>query len=206
MQPHPYQKIGGMLRLVQVSRIVGFILLPVYGLIWLLVGLSSLVSLLMPDMLGTMEELLLENGAHAADVAQTLDILPMALTMVIVLLTVLLVVFIMDLVSMGQLLKRNANFVRTYEIMLIVLVTGLLTIDFMLIFTMGVAVFLRTLLITLVVVAAAALVLLYAARSVRLRTFMGSDEYFKRNFFLKKVTPPQPAVPDTQPDQTNPYH
>jgi len=38
--------------------------------------------------------------------------------------------------------------------------------------------------------------MLYYTRSVRVRTYMGSDEYLRRAFFTKKVKGPQPAVPD----------
>ncbi|MCL2194894.1 MAG: zinc ribbon domain-containing protein [Oscillospiraceae bacterium] len=38
--------------------------------------------------------------------------------------------------------------------------------------------------------------LLYFVRSVRVRTYMGSDEYIRQSIFLKRVKPPQPAVPD----------
>jgi len=40
------------------------------------------------------------------------------------------------------------------------------------------------------------LFMLYYFRSVRVRTYMGSDEYLRRAFFTKKVKWPEPAVPD----------
>jgi len=40
------------------------------------------------------------------------------------------------------------------------------------------------------------LVLLYYFRSVRVRTYMGSDEYLRLAFFTKKIKGPEPAVPD----------
>jgi len=197
MQTHSYQ-IGGMLRLLQISRIIGFIVLAFYSLMWLLGSLGSLGALLMPaDML---EEILLDSGAYAGDLAQVMEIMPIMATL-IVLLTTLQVAFIMNLVSKGQLLKRNAKFLRTYETMLIVLLVGLLIFDFMLIFLMGPTIILRSLLITVAIVAAAAGFLLYAVRSVRVRTYMGSDEYIKRSIFTRNVTPPTPAVPDAQPSQ-----
>jgi len=36
----------------------------------------------------------------------------------------------------------------------------------------------------------------YYTRSVRVRTYMGSDEYLRRAYFTKKIKGPQPAVPD----------
>ena len=40
------------------------------------------------------------------------------------------------------------------------------------------------------------LFMLYYFRSVRVRTYMGSDEYLRRAFFTKKIKGPEPAVPD----------
>ena len=39
---------------------------------------------------------------------------------------------------------------------------------------------------------------IYFTRSVRVRTFMGSDQYMTECLFTRKITPPQPAVPDEQ--------
>ena len=39
---------------------------------------------------------------------------------------------------------------------------------------------------------------LYSVRSVRVRTYMGSDEYLKLAFFTKKMKGPEPAVPDAE--------
>jgi len=38
--------------------------------------------------------------------------------------------------------------------------------------------------------------MLYYAKSVRVRTYMGSDEYLRLAFFAKKIKGPEPAVPD----------
>jgi len=40
------------------------------------------------------------------------------------------------------------------------------------------------------------LLMLYYVKSVRVRTYMGSDEYLRLAFFAKKVKGPEPAVPD----------
>jgi hypothetical protein len=42
---------------------------------------------------------------------------------------------------------------------------------------------------------------LYYLRSVRVRTYMGTDAYIKQSIFFKQVTPPTPAVPDDAPPQ-----
>jgi len=47
---------------------------------------------------------------------------------------------------------------------------------------------------------------LYFTRSVRVRTFMGTDKYLTECIFTKNVTPPQPAVPDEPSQQTQGYH
>jgi len=39
-------------------------------------------------------------------------------------------------------------------------------------------------------------VMLYYTRSVRVRTYMGTDEYLRLGFLTKKVKGPEPAVPD----------
>ena len=39
-------------------------------------------------------------------------------------------------------------------------------------------------------------IMLYYTRSVRVRTYMGSDEYLREAFFTKKVKSPVPVVPD----------
>ena len=44
------------------------------------------------------------------------------------------------------------------------------------------------------------LMMLYYTRSVRVRTYMGSDEYLRRAFFMKKVKGPQHAVPNAVPE------
>ena len=44
-----------------------------------------------------------------------------------------------------------------------------------------------------------ALMLLYFAKSVRVRTYFGTDEYFRKSIFLKRIVPPEPAVPDRMP-------
>jgi hypothetical protein len=36
----------------------------------------------------------------------------------------------------------------------------------------------------------------YFSKSVRVRTYFGTDEYLKKSIFCKNVTPPEPAVPD----------
>jgi len=41
------------------------------------------------------------------------------------------------------------------------------------------------------------LLTLYLRKSVRVRTYMGSDEYLKLAFFVKKKPWPEPAAPDT---------
>ena len=38
--------------------------------------------------------------------------------------------------------------------------------------------------------------MLYYTRSVRVRTYMGSDEYLREAIFTKKIKSPEPAVPD----------
>ena len=40
-------------------------------------------------------------------------------------------------------------------------------------------------------------VMCYYTRSVRVRTYMGSDEYLRLGFLMKKVKGPEPAVEDT---------
>ncbi|MDR2686270.1 MAG: hypothetical protein LBB75_00835 [Oscillospiraceae bacterium] len=40
------------------------------------------------------------------------------------------------------------------------------------------------------------LFMLYYFRSIRVRTYMGSDEYLRRAFFSKKFKGPEPAAPD----------
>jgi len=40
------------------------------------------------------------------------------------------------------------------------------------------------------------LVMLYYTRSVRVRTYMGTDEYLQLGFFTKKIKGPKPAVED----------
>jgi len=42
------------------------------------------------------------------------------------------------------------------------------------------------------------LFMLYYFRSVRVRTYMGSDEYLRLAFFTKKIEAPAPAAPDVQ--------
>ena len=45
------------------------------------------------------------------------------------------------------------------------------------------------------------LFMLYYFRSVRVRTYMGSDEYLRLAFFTKKIKGPEPAAPDAaEPD------
>jgi len=45
------------------------------------------------------------------------------------------------------------------------------------------------------------LLLLYLKKSVRVRTYMGSDNYLRLAFFTRKATGPVPMVPDAQAEQ-----
>ncbi|MCL2531235.1 MAG: zinc ribbon domain-containing protein [Oscillospiraceae bacterium] len=108
---------------------------------------------------------------------------------------------ILTLVCMIMLLRRKPNFLRIYEISCLVMLGGLLLYDVYLLFTMGFAMFIVQLILTLFVVGAMAPWLLYYVRSVRVRTYMGSDAYIKQSIFLKRVTPPVPAVPDDNPSE-----
>ena len=40
------------------------------------------------------------------------------------------------------------------------------------------------------------LIMLYFDKSVRVRTYFGTDEYLKKSMFLKNTAYPQPAVED----------
>jgi len=180
--------MGGMLKCIQVLRVLGIISIV---LIILLAGFFALGvwALSQPDVV---DELGLYGDALTLEAIYTYAVL----------FVTVIVAGITSLVAMGQLLKRKPNFLRTTEIALLMTTAGLLLFDFILLFTQGFAAFMPQLIATIFAVAASALPLLYYTRSVRVRTYMGSDAYIKQSIFLKQVTPPSPAVPDDNSTQS----
>ncbi|MCL2447027.1 MAG: hypothetical protein FWD06_09710 [Oscillospiraceae bacterium] len=113
-----------------------------------------------------------------------------------------LITGIFSLVSMTQLLKRKPKFLRTWNIANTLSLVGHLINVITLIATGDISNgFMRQFLTIIFGMGIAVLWNLYCVRSVRVRTYMGSDEYIKQSIFLTRVTPPQPAVPDEQPTQ-----
>jgi len=112
-----------------------------------------------------------------------------------------LIMMLLTQLTMLLLLLRKPIFLRVYEITVLVMLAGFLAYDVYLLFTMGTFMFIVQLFITFWGVGLTCLWFLYYTRSVRVRTYMGTDEYVKRSIFFKRVTPPNPAVPDEIPPQ-----
>ena len=102
-----------------------------------------------------------------------------------------------------MIIQRNPRFLQVEQLSYLVSAIGLIVslstngLLASLIDEIGMFFALMTILLLAVLfIASISLMMLYYTRSVRLRTYMGSDEYLRRAFFTKKIKGPQPAVPD----------
>jgi hypothetical protein len=170
-QSHPYQQLGGVLRLFQVFFWLAVIFLP-FGFL----GLS--IALFMPDISAEMG---LSRGS-------------------IVVALISAVFSVAALIPTRQLLKRKPQFFVNYHYVFILSLIVSLLSDFILqaLISHGSPLtVIRSILTTLVSSAIAYLLYrTYITRSVRVRTYLGTDAYITENPFTKHVTPIQPAVPD----------
>lgn len=187
---HPYKQIGGMLLFIQVLRILSIIGMVFFGIIMLIMTVGLVFIVAMGDLI---TQTLREAGQHYYIWSELLP--PVAMFGSAVMMLTSFVAGIVSIVSMGQLIRRNPKFLRVYEISVIIMLAGFLVYDFSLL-AIGSPMLMQQLVSTLFAAGVCALWFLYYARSVRVRTYMGSDEYIRQSIFLRKATPPQPAVPD----------
>jgi hypothetical protein len=97
---------------------------------------------------------------------------------------------IVDLRFTYMVAKRNPRFLRYYDILMIILISVIL-LEFILIgFDPDSVGNLIGSLIGFLIWRT------YFKKSVRVRTYMGSDQYIRMSLFSKNAVPPQPAVPD----------
>ncbi|MCL2194893.1 MAG: zinc ribbon domain-containing protein [Oscillospiraceae bacterium] len=190
-QQHPYQRIGGMLSFLQVIRVLLIIALVLVGigLAFFSLGVWVLSQPYMAEDLGLYGYEILSVESIYMFAVQMLVFFASSITAVI---------------SIKQLLRKSPKFLRTYEISMLLTIAGVVLHIFGLFVTEN-SLFSSLSLLPLLDLAIYALFCLYFARSVRVRTYMGSDEYISQSLFLRNITPPQPAVPDTQSNHTNPH-
>ena len=182
-EAHPYKKLGGWLWLIVASS---FLSLPLQ-IVNLLLKIRQANNL--ATMLNSFAE---EFGATLMSGYQpaALDFLPLASCVISVVIAVLI-------------LRRNPRFLRLYQLSFLVSIclvfVGLFADGFILdaIDELGIAVALIIIVLSILLgIGSLFLYLLYYTKSVRVRTYMGSDEYLRLAFFAKKVKGPEPAVPD----------
>lgn len=189
-----------MLTFIQVLRILGIIGMVFLGILLVLMAFFALVVFSQPDLV---DEIMFDISVWAPQYAAIFS--PASIFGIVMLMLSSFVAGIISLVSMGQLLKRKTKFLRVYEISVIIMLVGFLVYDFTLLAT-GSPMFMQQLVSTLFAAGICVLWFLYYVRSVRVRTYLGTDEYIKQSIFLRNVTPPQPAVPDAQSSQPNSYY
>ena len=177
-ETHPYQKLGGWLKLFVVWQFIGlaFILLSIFT---------------KDGFVGVLREWASHPGAHGFLLLakQTGPIVTVALYVAFAV----------------RVIRRDPLFFRTRQLAIAVnAVTMLLNTANVLLFGLADYGIYRNketymLFLALTFLFGLILPMLYYTRSVRVRTYMGSDEYLRRAFFTKKVKGPQPAVPDAMP-------
>lgn len=178
---HPYQKLGGWLAFFSyASLVLGF--LCIIGFILVLIGAGSLNSLLGGNAGGfiILAALVYYGGATFACIR---------------------------LFQMIQ--SRDVMFVHFFEKTIIILFAGMIFFMFLVIGYLGstwgeyssifVSSFLGEVLPEFVSGGVGFfLILRYFEKSVRVRTYFGTDEYLRKSIFLKDKPSPEPAVPDRQ--------
>ncbi|MCL2495265.1 MAG: hypothetical protein FWE98_06370 [Oscillospiraceae bacterium] len=116
----------------------------------------------------------------------------------LLLLLCLLYEMIMDAVYAIMAIQRNPRFVLAWQLIYagsIVNAPVQLTVHLLYGYPEGIT-FASDIWSFFVIALGLGLMTLYFARSVRVRTYMGSDEYLRLAFFTKKMKWAQPAVPD----------
>ena len=179
---HEYQRLGGWLALIAYGCLAGAILTPIEGVISLM-GMSSLSSMF----------------------AGYLDNMIAVITLFIVIVCGATSYLCFKMFS--NILKKDTGFLRFYETI------GIVYIGAMVLVTIVASSYMQATLgeyasyfmpsltgNTIGSVISGALIFAgwttYFVKSVRVRTYFGTDEYIRKSIFCKNVTPPVPAVPD----------
>ena len=177
-QTHPYKKIGGFLMFLLVSTVIGFAMTPLA--ILLFVFLTRMMGELDPELAAMF----------------TGQIISMTFTMAISL---------VGSIPAIQLLRRKTNFLTLYHI---ITIGGwaVLPVQLLFLWHQSAAVlspwgFVSSAAYGLVIgIITFILYRMYYTKSVRVRTYMGTDAYITQCPFTRGVAPPVPAVPDIQQD------
>jgi len=167
-EPHPYQKLGGWLLFFTIFPLIT---LP-YGLFTQIKNLSQFV--------------------YTQDLASILYLLAVAVYFVNLGFALTCSVMVIRRKPWFLLVRQISFFVSTLQIILTEANTVMTTDNE--VFALFGLMMIPTLLIMIPIMFY--LVMLYYFRSVRVRTYMGSDEYLRRAFFTKKTKGPEPAAPD----------
>jgi len=168
-QPHPYRKLGGWLLLIVIGNIAG-----VFISIYQIVNLGNMISII-----NSVGRLLGLQGFSGL------------LTVAMVLTIISLVGVLFYIVSI---LRRSPNLIVIFHVVVTIDILGAL----MILIALGSMGFSEAIDASSVggligAVAGAIIWTLYFSRSVRVRTYMGSDEYLRRSPITRTVQSPVPA-------------
>ncbi|MCL1951199.1 MAG: hypothetical protein FWF60_00075 [Oscillospiraceae bacterium] len=185
-KPHPYQKLDGWLLYFVVSD---FLALPL-----------RVANLLMKikianDRADMMREWLIEENVIAPESVMgyqptLLDFLPLVSCVISIFIAILII-------------RRSPRFLLAYQLSILanlgMIAVGTFSDGMFRSLADEIGMLFAILLVSvllLVIIGSYFLMMLYYVRSVRVRTYMGSDEYLRLAFFTKKIKGPEPAVPD----------
>lgn len=180
---HEYQKLGGWLAFVAYGMLIGSVLTMLVVIVEFIGSLSMTNSVL---------------GGIGSNIVVAVYFVAILAAAAVVFVAYKMFVLIQ---------KRDSGFLHFYETVAIVFVGA----------TVGIYIFLFIYLRSMLGVYASyamssafgsmigsvismgigfAIWIAYFVKSVRVRTYFGTDEYIKKSIFCKNVTPPTPAVPD----------
>ena len=168
--PHPYHHLGGWLAFWAYSQLIalGFVIIITLRSISQLSPLMPLLRLIDPSLATRITFAMVINVVHVV------------------------IVGYLTIKYFLMIKRREAKFFRYFEIEVILAVCMYLVVLIILpgFDSQGILQLLAS-------VAGIAIWFTYFSKSVRVRTYFGSDEYLRRSIFLKEVSSPEPA--DTRP-------
>ena len=174
MQSNPYKKLGGWLLFFVIASIAAAIVGLLAALFFFMLALAEI-------------ETTFGNVINASNAAAIFGWAGFPI--------ILGFASFMFLIYAVHLCRRKARFLRSCQWA----VTGCLML-YLFFLAISFATILSTQLLCCAPIAVGlGLLPLYFTRSVRVRTYMGSDEYLRRAWFTKKIKGPEPAVPDATP-------